>query len=177
MGFWGLQIRFEPVQNFLQACDAVIRTAAAGELVVLTMEQAKTCRAACTFEAAEHLQRIRQRAAPVFVGMDEERRGVAVRRIFQRRLVPERIDILFAGTEMFAADIGQTNVAEILEVYHIGEGTLRTGSGKTVCMADDPVYHKPTVGAAANADTGSINIRINCSMQRARPTTDGLPGS
>lgn len=36
---------------------------------------------------------------------------------------------------------------------------------------------KPTVGAAANADTGSINIRINCSMQRARPTTDGLPGS
>lgn len=78
MAFLGrglFQIFLEPVCHLLQAADAVPRSAAAAQLMVFPVKQAKARLYPVELEGGEHLEPFGHPAAEILVRMEKKGRG------------------------------------------------------------------------------------------------------
>ena len=78
----------EPLGNLFESADAVLRLTGTGKLVVFFVEQADARLDAVGLEGREYLKRLHHPAAVVLIRVDEEGRGGAFIRIFERRMPP-----------------------------------------------------------------------------------------
>ena len=106
-----------------------------------------------------HLHALLNRTAVVFKRMDKQRRGNALIRGLQRRLVPDLIHIApRRGIHLIIAE-GEADVGHHVFRDPVGNRTLRSCARKSVRMTDDPVGHVAAVAAAGYAQTARIDLR------------------
>ena len=80
---------FKPVGHFRETPDPMERFPGAGQFMVFPVKQAHAGRDAAVNEGTVHLDALFERAAVIFIGMDEQSRCAYMGGIFQRGMCPK----------------------------------------------------------------------------------------
>src|SRR6266571_354497 len=126
-----LQVDVEPVENVLQALDAMPGAARAGQLVRLAGEADHDDWAVQVLERAEQLFAACGRRCPVVrLALDEHQRGLDLGDVAQRRAGAEIVRLL-PGRAAEPGRLEQGEVGGVPPGRPVGDGALRHGRGET----------------------------------------------
>ena len=128
---------YKPVCDLGQTAYTMLRLTGTGQLVVLTVEVAHSCGNTLLFQYGEQLQTLLHRTTIVFVGMDEQSRGLHVLRIAQRRMPPHLLNALFrinVCPHLALAEV-ESDIRYSVEGDPVGNRTLGCDCCKTIGVA------------------------------------------
>src|SRR5690606_20303323 len=150
------QVRGPPPQDVLEPCDPVLGGAGAGQLVTLAREQQQLGGHALALEPDVPALPLLDRAAPVLLGVDDERRRPHLVDVRHRALRSDGVGVL---AQVPAAE-EPADVAGAGEAHRVEEAALDDRARPPVVARGEPGGHVAAVGAAHDADAVAVERTV-----------------